>query len=358
VPRAARQTGCTLIEFGDARGEPFGERGGLLQFARHPLEATLHFAHRLLRATRLLLRPRAGFRGLMLIAIGHGERFARRFRRELCTLALAGGTIESFTQRGQLGATLQRTGAGAGAGQEHGAAGIDERLATVLRLHLAEQRAHPGGRRGRPPARRMPDRARHWPRDRHHGVERQQQQGTGVGRGVPATHGVGRCGITHHHRVQRGPEVPLHQPRRITVGREEVGERPQHGAVAERVAILEQTLRTGREAHALAFEPLERRDLPFERRMRFHAARQQGARFRIGGARGGRSHARALERLLRLLHFGAEQFELLAGAHEFALRGIELIGERSRSRSSVSSRCCDSPRSRAAPSRSSSNRRA
>jgi hypothetical protein len=75
---------------------------------------------------------------------------------------------------------------------------------------------------------------------------------------VPGAHGVGGRGVAHEDGVHRVAEELLHEHRRPLVGADEVGERAEHGALAELLALLQQARGRRRQADAVALELLER----------------------------------------------------------------------------------------------------
>ena len=108
-------------------------------------------------------------------------------------------------------------------------------------------------------------------------------------------------------------EELLDEQRRVLIRRDEVGDRAEHGTLAEALALLEQTRRGRREADAVALELLERVDATLQRGERFVGAEQLGARERlalaglaIGRARGLHLARRGGGRRLRLVHLDLE----------------------------------------------------
>ena len=142
---------------------------------------------------------------------------------------------------------------------------------------------------------------------------------------------------------------------------DEVGERAEHGAVAELVALAEQAGGGGGEAHALALQSLERVHLALERGDATARARARSARAAASRSRAARS---ACARRLQLgvgRRGGARGrvVERVGGGVEFALGGGERVGQRPRSALEHVRRAARSRRSsRWARSRSSSMRRA
>ena len=226
------------------------------------LPATLELALLLGGAPRVdLLRPRA-----RADASVHAPlrllRPPRAARRPPPWPPVARGSVavELRAQREELGATAQRARAAVAAREPDRAARVDERRAVVharARGRAARApRPAPGPRRRRDAT--SASRHRSPPSSLAQRVERQQEQRTGVRRRVPRAHRLGDVAIAHEHRVHRGAEETLDEQRRRLVGADEVGERAEHRAVAELLALAQQPRRGGRESDALALERLER----------------------------------------------------------------------------------------------------
>ena len=135
--------------------------------------------------------------------------------------------------------------------------------------------------------------------------------GEAAGRGSPSrasAHRFGDRAIAHEHRVHRGAEEALDEQRRRLIGADEIAQRAEHRAVAELLALAQQTRGGGRETDALALERVERVDLALQRRVRLVGAEQLRARDATSRSRVSRSSARAASSAARGLRRARARF--------------------------------------------------
>ncbi len=204
-------------------------RAELRQLALGALDPALELAQvlfgsakaRLRRAPRL--RRRDG-RGVRLL-----ERDARCIGRLRRALARGGAFLEGRAQLRQLGAPAQGTGTGHRTRQPHGPARVDERGAAVQRLDAPEQGVHPAAYRRRGVHLRGERPACLLGLTRR-GIEREQQQRSGIHGRMPRPDLLRRRPVPHHDRMNRRAEEALDRERRPGACRDEVADRAEHGA--------------------------------------------------------------------------------------------------------------------------------
>src|SRR5258708_35525067 len=98
---------------------------------------------------------------------------------------------------------------------------------------------------------------------------------------MPGAHGVRCHGVAHEHRVYAVSEKLLHEQRGVLIRADEIGERSENRAVAERLALTKQARCGGRQPPAIPLELLERTHAPPERSPRLGPAEPGGARERF-----------------------------------------------------------------------------
>ena len=268
-----------LLELLQARHQAFRESVALRQFTLGALATAFHFLLHFGGASGFLLRAVVTFRGGLLRTFRFAQRESRGFGGERGLLAprIGGGKIglESI----EFGTTLQRTGTGGRARQEHRAMFVDECLAAVERTHLAEQRAYPARRRatGLHAAGQGATLGAIIHAQLGDHIQRQQQQRSGLRFGVPATHRGGGFRVTHDDGVHGGAEVALHESRGLTIGGDEVGERSENSAVTEPRPFLEQSGAGRGQPHTFALECGERIHASFQLRAHFDGTGERAA---------------------------------------------------------------------------------
>ena len=158
-------------------------------------------------------------------------------------------------------------------------------------------------------------------------VERQQQEGAGLGIGMPTAYRGCHLGVPHHNRMHGRAKVPLNKPSRVTIGGDEVRERTQHRTVAETFAILEELGCRRREPNAFPFQCGERIHTPLQLRTGFHRRCQRTARLGIRRAGCRSRQSRAFQRVQRILCVGLRDRDLLARGNQLALRDVQRVGQ-------------------------------
>jgi hypothetical protein len=92
--------------------------------------------------------------------------------------------------------------------------------------------------------------------------------------------------ISHQHRVDRRAQEPLDEKRRCLIRADEIAQRSKHRALAEALALAQQSGGRRREPNALSLESVECIHLPLERGVHFVRSEQLGARRRLIACRG------------------------------------------------------------------------